>query len=178
MHSKMKMGIMKRLACFFALILALSALRGQTSIPNAQAMFIYNFSRLIEWPSNYKSGPFVIGVLGASTTLTELQNYTTNKTVGSQQIMIKKFESAAEIGVCHILFVPFAKTKMLPEIIQALGSKSTLIISEKSGAIDLGSSINFIVVADKLKFEIKPSNASAKSINMSSKLSEMAYKTY
>lgn len=174
----MKMGIMKRLTSILAMILILTALRGQTSIPNAQAMFIYNFSRLIEWPANYKSGPFVIGVIGTSATLTELQNYTANKTVGSQQIMIKKFESATEIGVCHILFVPFAKTKMLPEITQGLGSKSTLIICEKNGATDEGAAINFIVVADKLKFEIKPSNASSKSINMSSKLSEMAYKTY
>jgi hypothetical protein len=173
------MGIMKRLASIIlTLFFIITGLKCQTSIPNAQAMFIYNFSRLIEWPANYKSGPFVIGVLGSCETLTELQNYTANKAVGSQQIMVKKFESAAEIGVCHILFVPFSKTKLLPEITQALGNKSTLIICEKNGAIEQGAAINFVVVADKLKFEVKPSNATSKSINMSSKLSEMAIKTY
>jgi hypothetical protein len=172
------MGNMKRATSIIALLFILTSLRSQTSIPNAQAMFIYNFSRLIEWPANYKTGPFVIGVVGSSATLTELQNYTASKTVGSQQIMVKKFESAAEIGVCHILFVPFAKTKMLPEINQSIGSKSTLIICEKNGAIDGGAAINFVIVADKLKFEVKPTNATSKNINMSSKLSEMAYKTY
>ncbi len=34
----------------------------QTDIPSAQAMFIYNFTRLIEWPN--KEGSFIIGVIG------------------------------------------------------------------------------------------------------------------
>ena len=172
------MGIMKK---FFGLItvwLLLTAMSSQTGIPRAQAMFIYNFSRLIEWPANYRSGPFVIGVLGSSQTFNELKNYTANKTVGSQQISVKKFNSPAEIATCHILFVPFGKTKQLGEVTQTLGSKSTLIVSEKNGAIDAGSAINFIIVGDKLKFEIKPSNATFRKINMSSKLNEMAFKVY
>jgi hypothetical protein len=150
----------------------------QTDIPKAQAMFIYNFSRLIEWPGNYKTVPFIIGVLGTSPTLTELETYTANKTVGAQPIQVRKFNSVAEIGTCHILFVPFAKTKNLGEILASLGTKSTLIICEKNGAIDDGAAINFLVVGDKLKFEIKPVNADSKNIKMSSKLNEMALKTY
>ena len=169
---------MKRFFSIITVWLLLTAMSSQTGIPRAQAMFIYNFSRLIEWPANYKSGPFVIGVLGSSQTLTELKTYTANKTVGSQPITVKKFNSPAEIGACHILFIPFSKTKTLPQVIQTLGSKSTLIISEKNGAIEKGSAINFVIIGDKLKFEIKPINATSKKINMSSKLNEMAYKTY
>jgi hypothetical protein len=141
-------------------------------------MFIYNFSRLIEWPANYKTGPFIIGVIGNSETLSELEAYTANKSVGSQEIKIKKFNIPAEIATCHILFVPYSKTKLVPEIIQRIGNNSTLIITEKNGAIDLGATFNFIVIGDKLKFEIKPDNAKSKGINMSSKLNEMAYKVY
>ncbi len=162
----------------FLLVISSLTLNAQTGIPRAQAMFIYNFSRLIQWPASYKSGPFVIGVIGNSPTLSELQTYTNGKAVGTQQIMIKEFNSAAEIGTCHILFVSYAKTKSLPEIVQTIGSKSTLIIGEKNGAIESGAAINFTVIGDKLKFEIKPSNATSKQIQLSSKLSEMAYKTY
>jgi hypothetical protein len=172
------MGIMKKTLSLTIVWLLLTAMSSQTGIPRAQAMFIYNFSRLIEWPANFKSGPFVIGVYGNSQTLNELQNYTANKTVGAQKIMIKKFTTPAEIGTCHILFIPFGKTKQLPQIAQAIGSKSTLIITEKNGATDLGAAINFVIIGDKLKFEIKPSNASSRKINMSSKLNEMAYKRY
>lgn len=153
-------------------------MNSQTGIPRAQAMFIYNFSRLIEWPASYKSGQFVIGVIGSSATFNELKNYTANKSVGSQQISVKKFSSTSEIGQCHILFVPFSKTKTMSEITAALGSKSTLLICEKNGAIELGAALNFVVVGDKLKFEVSTSNATSKNIKMSSKLNEMAYKSY
>ncbi len=153
-------------------------MNSQTGIPRAQAMFIYNFSRLVEWPTSYKSGQFVIGVFGASATFNELTSYTANKAVGSQKIVVKKFESAAEIGQCHILFVPFNKTKQMSEITSTLGSKSTLLICEKNGAVDSGAAINFIVIGDKLKFEVSMDNATSKNIKMSSKLSEMAFKSY
>jgi hypothetical protein len=169
---------MKKIFSIIIVLTLLQSLNSQTDIPRAQAMFIYNFSRLIEWPANYKSGPFIIGVLGASTTLSELETYTVNKTVGTQPIQVKKFNEVSEIGVCHILFVPFSKTKQLSLINQTLGNKSTLIICEKNGAIEEGAAVNFVVVGDKLKFEIKPSNAESKQIKLSSKLSEMAFKSY
>lgn len=150
----------------------------QTDISRAEALFIYNFSRLIEWPSNYKNGPFVIGVLGSSPILGQLQTFTNGKQVGSQPIAVKNFNSASEISTCHILFVPFSETKQLPNIIPQIAGKSTLIITEKNGSIDEGAGINFVVVGDKLKFELSPSNVSSRQIKLSSKLNEMAYKVY
>jgi len=162
----------------FFIVVTVSSAFSQTGIPKAQALFIYNFSRLIEWPANYKTGPFVIGSVGTSSTLDELTSYTTGKMVGSQPISVKKFDSPADISTCHILFVPYNKTRELPEIISQLQNKSTLIIAEKNGAIDDGAAINFVIIGNKLKFEIKPDNATKYNIKLSSKLSEMAYKAY
>ena len=38
-----------------------------------KALYIYNFATLTDWPSDYKSGDFVIGVLGESSVFDELQ---------------------------------------------------------------------------------------------------------
>jgi hypothetical protein len=141
-------------------------------------MFIYNFSRLIEWPANYKNGPFVIGVLGSSDIHQQLQVYTKGKRVGSQPITVKVFNSPGEISTCHILFIPFNSTKLMPNILSGVSGKSTLLVTEKNGAIEEGSAINFVVVGDKLKFELSQGNAVKYSIKVSSKLNEMAYKIY
>jgi hypothetical protein len=150
----------------------------QTSIPRAQAMFIYNFSRLIEWPANYKTGSFVIGIFGASSVANELTSYTAGKKVGTQTIAVQELKSIDEISKCHILFVPFSHTKQLGQIVAKIDNMSTLLITEKSGAIDMGSAINFLIIGDKLKFEVKQTNASRYGIKVSSKLQEMAFKSY
>lgn len=150
----------------------------QTDISRAEALFIYNFSRLIEWPASYKTGPFVIGVLGDSPISAELKSFTSGKQVGAQAITIKNYNSIAEISSCHILFIPFSETKYLPNIITQVSNKSTLIITEKSAAIQGGSAINFVVIGDKLKFELSPQNAQRYNIKLSSKLNEMAYQVY
>jgi len=148
----------------------------QMGIPKAQAMFIFNFCRLIEWPASYRTGTFKIAVLGTSAVADELEIYTQGKKIGSQEIQIIRFKSPEEINSCHILFVPFARSKQLTEISSACNSagKSILIITEKNGALNEGSAINFIIQEDKLKFELKGENASKYGIKVSSKLQEMA----
>ncbi len=146
----------------------------QTTIPKAQSLFIYNFSRLIEWPANYRTGDFVIGVLGASEVAGELESYTKGKKVGTQNIQVIRYKAPTEIQHCHILFVPFVRTKQLSEVIAAIGTQSTLIITEKSGALNDGSAINFVILEDKMKFELKAENANKYGIRFSAKLQEMA----
>jgi hypothetical protein len=166
---------MKKLfTTLFAMAIATVA-HMQTTIPKAQTLFIYNFSRLIEWPANYRTGPFVIGILGTSEVANELEVYTKGKKVGTQDIEVIRYKAPEEINTCHILFIPFAKTKQVPEILGVLGGKSTLIITEKSGALDEGAAINFVVFQDKLKFELKAENANKYGIKLSAKLQEMSF---
>jgi len=146
----------------------------QTTIPKAQTLFIYNFSRLIEWPANYRTGNFIIGILGTSDVATELEAYTKGKKVGTQNIEIIRYKTPSEIQNCHILFIPFARTKQVLEVIAAMSGKSTLIITEKSGALDDGAAINFVIMQDKLKFELKAENANKYGIKFSAKLQEMS----
>lgn len=165
---------MKRILTTLTALFFVSVAYMQTTIPKAQTLFIYNFSRLIEWPVNYRTGPFVIGILGASEIAVELEQYTKGKKVGSQDISVIRYKTPQEIATCHILFVPFIKTKQVAEVLGILNGKSTLIITEKSGALDEGSAINFVIIQDKMKFELKAENASKYGIKFSSKLQEMA----
>jgi len=166
----------KALSLLFVMTVMCSLSYSQMGIPKAQAMFIFNFCRLIEWPATYRTGPFKIAVLGTTAVADELEIYTKGKKIGAQEIQIVRFKAAEEIISCHILFVPFARSKQLTAISSTLqgAGKSVLIITEKSGALDEGSAINFIIQDDKLKFEMKGENASKNGIKVSSKLQEMA----
>jgi hypothetical protein len=150
----------------------------QTSVAQAQAIFIYNFTRLIEWPGEFKTGDFVIGIYGSSELFNEVKPYTTSKMVGNQAIKVVKFTSVEEISKCHIIFVGFGKTKELAAILAKLGNNSTLIITEKNGGLENGAAINFTLVEDKLKFELKAGNASKYGLKIHSNLENMAIAKY
>jgi hypothetical protein len=165
----------KTVLTFLVLVITGNFLYSQMGIPKAQAMFIFNFSRLVEWPVAYRSGAFTIGILGSSTVADELELYTKGKKVGSQDVQIVHYKAIEDLNLCHILFVPFSKSKQLPDILRITQGKSILIVTEKSGALTEGSSINFIIQEDKLKFEMKAENASKRGIKISSKLEEMAF---
>ncbi len=170
---------MKKYSIFLLLFLfALGKSYSQSSIPAAQSVFVYNFTRLIEWPAEYKTGDFVIGVIGSGEVFNELKNYTASKMVGVQPIKVVRFNATAEITKCHILFVGYGKTKELADIVTKLSGGSTLIVSENKAAIDKGAAINFVIIEDKLKFELKTSNASSVGLKIHSNLENMATTKY
>jgi hypothetical protein len=80
--------------------------QAQTADYRFHSVFIYNFTKYIQWPAEHQSGDFIIGVLGSSAISAELEKMAANKTVGAQKIVVKKFKSITEAADCHILFPP------------------------------------------------------------------------
>ena len=142
--------------------------QAQQEVTKAQAKFIYNFIRFIEWPENAVKSNFEIDVYGSVDLYNDLKEFIDNKLVGSRPILIKKVSSLDEINNCQLLFVAFDKTKNLKDINTKLKNGSTLIITEKEGALEDGSTINFVINEDKLSYEIKPSNATREGLKLSS----------
>jgi hypothetical protein len=146
----------------------------QNTISQAQALFIHNFASLSEWPDSYKNGPFIIGVMGEGEIMDQLTAYSKDRNVNNRQIKVVSFNSPEEISTCHILFIPFSKTRLIPAIEDHLQNSSTLIITEKYGALNAGSAINFVIIEQKMKFEISAENANRYGIRFSDTLEDMA----
>lgn len=164
---------------FLIVFLKLSPTNAQQSnVAKAEAMFIYNFARLIQWPEDYRSGIFVIGILGTSDVYGELQKYTQGKKVGFQDIEIKRYRNTEEIDRCHILFIPFTRGTNMNEVIDKVNNFSTLIISERRDAIEMGAAINFLIEETRLQFELKEENATKYGLRISARLRDMATNLY
>jgi hypothetical protein len=169
---------MKKMFFVFALITfpVLSLLSQASSVSQAQSMFIYNFSRLIQWPSGSMTGEFIIGVIGDNEVYSSLSSFVANKKVGSQSIVVKKFDDPQSISRCQILFVGDSKIARFPEVINKIQGFNSLLITEKRGMINSGSAIDFILVEDKLKFVMNTENAVKYNLTVSKSLEDMAYK--
>jgi hypothetical protein len=166
----------KTLLLLFMIGGALSVSSQVNNINQAQSLYIYNFSRLIQWPAGNQAGDFVIGVIGDDDMYNSLVTYISNKKVGSQPIAIKKFDSPESLTRCHIVFVGNGKVAAFGDVIDRLRGSNCLIITEKKGMINLGSAIDFFLDQDKLKFVINSVNAQKYSLTVSKSLEDMAYK--
>lgn len=169
---------MKKTVILFALFLVgvRVGFSQASSVSQAQTMFIYNFSRLIQWPAGSTTGEFVIGVVGDNEIYSSLVSFVANKKVGSQPIVVKKFDDPQSISRCHIVFIGDGKISRLNEVVNKLQGSNSLIITERKGMINSGSAIDFFLEQDKLKFVMNSSNAQKYNLTVSKSLEDMAYK--
>ena len=138
-----------------------------------QALFMYNFTRYIEWPSNWTQ-EFVIGVVGRSSVYDELMSIANGKRVGSQTIVIKKFSNASEVAPCQILYVSGEVSSRVSELATSLQPKNTLIITSRPGLTEKGAGINFVIDDGKQKFELSRKNVQKSGLKVNNQLADMA----
>lgn len=164
------------LLIFFCSYIPIPYRLAQTIDTNAKykVMFIYNFTKYFEWPQNYKEGNFVIGVLGNSSLLAELNTMASTKKVGNQSFEIKTFTNVGAITNCHMLIVAPEVSTPLSEIIAKIKKNSTLLITEKQGFAKQGAAINFVVQNNKPAFELNKSSVEKHDLKVSKDLLTLA----
>lgn len=140
-----------------------------------KTIYIYNFTKYIEWPASYKEGNFVVGVLGSSPPLVnELNKMAVSKTVGTQKFEIKAVSTAAECANCHIVYILSDNSSQLSDVLGKVKGKSALIVTDKSGLATKGSAINFFIDGNKQKIELNRSNIEKYKLKVASTLVEMS----
>jgi hypothetical protein len=119
-----------------------------------KALFMYNFTKYIEWPFEYQQGDFTIGVFGSSPIVTELEMIASKRKAGNQTLIIQQFNSVNDLRKCHILYIPTNKSASLQDILNKIGSNPTLVITDAPGLAHKGSLINYVLKGSQQDFEI------------------------
>jgi hypothetical protein len=141
-----------------------------------KAIYIYNFTKYVEWPPESKSGNFVVGISGTSATLFgELNKMASTKKVGSQTIEIINLGASSDAAKCHIVYVA-NNSNLLPDIISKVKGKNTLIVTENSGLTKQGAGISFVLVDSKQKIELNKANIESHNLKVANSLEQMAVK--
>ncbi len=166
--------MLKRFLFFIALFLAAGAAVAQTQQEgNLKAVFIYNFTRYIEWNVDQDENEFVIGILGPSSIDKPINEIARTNTVNNRRIVVKHFSKPEDISYCHILFIPRSSPVPIQSVLDKT-AKGMLIISEEPGFARLGTAFNFIPVKNKIKFEANLKAINAAGVKVSSQLLKLA----
>jgi len=161
----------------YFLIIVFSAfglLNGMAQSYKMHSVFIFSFTRYIQWPDAYNAGDFEILVLGDSPIVDELKSMAQAKKVGDRNIKITKINSPSEIRKCNILFIPTEKSGQIADVLGKTAAQSILVITETPGLGAKGSNVNFITKDGKLAFELNQGAATKQGLKISNELSRLA----
>lgn len=148
--------------------------KGKDTAAMVKASYLYNFSKFIDWPTEYKSGNFVISVMGGGNLHQELVKKYNNKQIGSQQIEIRKLSKTLNISPCHVLFIGAEHVDMLSDISKALNGQPILIVAEQDGSLEKGAILNFVVIDSQYRFEVDLKNAEDRELFIGSTIKSLA----
>ena len=172
---------MKKLLFIFLLplmVVSMGAIKmdqSEEASAKIKAIYIYNFTKYIEWPDEYKSGNFVVGVFGTNASLMgELNKMAAAKMVGNQKMEIKNLSSPGDAAACHIVYILSDNSSQLGDVIGKVKGKSALIVTDKAGLTKQGAGINFAIVENKQKIELNRANIEKYKLKVASTLIEMA----
>ena len=161
---------MKRTVIFSMLCFLLSSNFLFAQNEKLKTVFIYNFTKYIQWPEESSNDNFVIGVVGRTKLTKELEELAKVKKVGNQVVQIKKLENPSEAADVNILLISASSSDQLASAKASYQGLPTLIVCEEEGLVKAGAGINFVSEDGRLHFEISKSNIEAHSLKVSSQL--------
>ncbi|RNF86123.1 YfiR family protein [Montanilutibacter psychrotolerans] len=173
-----------RLAALLALALLMliafldaTAAELQASEYRVKAAFVYKFGDYVEWPAEAFAGPsapITIGVVGADALADELARISAGRVLAGRPVVVRKLRHGDSLAGMHVVFIGRAEGRQLATALDATKGRAALTVTESSEGFRLGSMVNFVVVADKVRFDVALRPAEASRLKISSRLLAVA----
>lgn len=145
---------------------------GPASEYQVKAAFLFNFAKFVSWPPHAfpdENAPFVICVLGRNPFGSHLDDTVRGERVNNRQLVVRHYQSAAEINNCQVLFISRSESDRLDQIIAGLKNRALLIVTDAEGG-NRGVIIRFVTEGNRIRFKIDAQAAKAANLTISSKL--------
>src|SRR5258708_23829975 len=138
-----------------------------------QAVFLFNFSRFVEWPAQAfaaPNDPFVIGIVGSDAFGARQDEAVRNEQINGHPLTVGGFRNVSDVDNCQILFIDRTEIGHLGQILAALDHRSTLTVTQAEGAAQRGVMIQFATENSRIRLRINVESARAAGLIISSKL--------
>jgi len=175
-HQQSNMKSLKKVVWALFFVGVSCAAAGQAQPPGYQlhSVFMYSFTRYVQWPEDRNTGDFRILVVGESPIVAELQKVAEQKKVGTRAIRVEEAEQISGNETAHIIFIAAGKSALLPDVLTKLNAKGVLIVTERDGLGARGSAVNFVMKDGKLAFELNQATLAKQGLKASTELIRLA----
>jgi YfiR/HmsC-like len=142
-----------------------------------KAAFLYNFTKFVDWPpqpGDNREKPFAICVIGDDPFRGGLESIVEGKSVNGRVLAVRHIKRVEEAQGCRIAFISASEKARLWLILNALRGSGVLTVGDTEGFAEMGGVINFILVDNRVHFEINLDAAKVQGLNISSRLLRLA----
>ncbi|HCW06212.1 MAG TPA: hypothetical protein DGG95_02480 [Cytophagales bacterium] len=165
---------MKKLVCSFALMILGYGGFCQTQNYQTYTLFMYSFTKFVQWPPEDAQGDFEIAVLGDSPIYNELKSMADKKKAGVRSIKVTKIASMAEYKKSHILYIPSDWSSKFQDVANKVGDESVLLVTDQANGGNKGC-VNFVNNKEgRLAFELNQAMMTKHKLRASAALSRLA----
>ncbi len=149
--------------------------RGRPTQYDLEAVYLYQFGKFVQWPTAPPANePFEICVMGRDPFAQALDNIIAGETIGKSPLRDERIESTDDAKQCRILYISASENERLEQILNRLGNTPVLTVSDLPGFVARGGMIQFVVLDNRVRFEINVSTAKRAGLNVSSQLLKVA----
>jgi hypothetical protein len=168
-----------------ALLLFVDARAQSSVLPDARvgeaqikAAFLCRFGNYVVWPARdgNHADAFVIAAMTSDAVAEELSLAAVGRTVNGRPIVVRKLAKGGAIDDVSIVFVDRSHASALAETLAATRGLPILTVTESDEAVGAGAMVNFVVVDERVRFDIALQPAEHSSLKISGRLLTLARK--
>jgi hypothetical protein len=153
----------------------LHAQRSSPSEYEVKAAYLYDFGKFVAWPAKAATGDeFPICVLGEDPFGATFDATIAGETINGKKVVVNRIDKPREAVNCRVLFISRSEESQLKEILATLDNTSVLTVSDISQFTRRGGMIQFVIDANRVRFEVNVTTAQRAGLTLSSQLLKVA----
>ncbi|MGH8221204.1 MAG: YfiR family protein [Steroidobacteraceae bacterium] len=141
-----------------------------------KAAFLYRFAAYVTWPPQAARDvrTFTIAVLGADSIAQELERIVAGRMINGLPARVRRIEAIRALGDAQMLFVGDGSIDMLRRQIDRIAAQPILVVTDTPSGLDSGSTVNFLLIDRRLRFEVSLAAADRAGLKVSAELLSVA----
>jgi hypothetical protein len=170
-------GSLRQLSLLALFFLVPLIARSAVTESDVKVAFLYNSAKFVEWPKEAftsDTAPIQVAVVGDDDFSAKLRALLSDKKAHGRSFEVKKISNPQDAKTAHMLFIPTAESRRLPQFLEATKKSATLTLGESDQFLDAGGMINILFEESNLRFEVNPEPAERANLVISSKFLRLA----
>ena len=144
--------------------------------PQLKALYLYNFTKYVDWPAESFAGtnaPFTIGVVGGADVGHALEEIVRGKRVNGRELVVRRIEQPEEVKACQVVFLD-PKDRPLASFISAAKDLPVLTVGIAEDFLGSGGMVCLARKDQNIRPRIDLPTARRVHLNISAKLLALA----